>query len=37
MAAIETIEAETELALRDDGALASLRDWGGKYVAPWRG
>ena len=33
MAAIATIEAETELALREDGPLASLRDWGGKYVA----
>ena len=31
MAAIATIEAETELALREDGPLASLRDWGGKY------
>ncbi len=33
MAAIATLEAETELALREDGPLASLRDWGGKYVA----
>jgi hypothetical protein len=32
-AAIETIEVETERALREDGPLASLRDWGGKYVA----
>ena len=33
MAAIATLEAETELALREDAPLGSLRDWGGKYVA----
>jgi replicative DNA helicase len=32
MTAIATLEAETELALREGGALANLRDWGGKYV-----
>ena len=32
-AAISTIAAETELAMREDGSLGSLRDWGGKYVA----
>ena len=31
-AEIETIEAQVELALADDGELISLRDWGSKYV-----
>jgi hypothetical protein len=31
-AAIEVIEAEIEPALREDGALADLKDWGSKYV-----
>ena len=31
-AAIEVIEAEVEPALRDDGKLADLKDWGSKYV-----
>jgi replicative DNA helicase len=30
--AMQVIEAETEPALRDDGELASLKDWGSKFV-----